>query len=64
MSIAFRRAGREVRMAEWQAELETLLSHLHVSLEHEPVTSRNDTSAIRRLTEDGAVSDVSVVAQR
>ena len=51
-------------MAEWQAELETLLSHLHVSLEHEPVTSRNDTSAIRRLTEDGAISDVSVVAPR
>jgi hypothetical protein len=48
-------------MAEWQAELETLLSHLHVSLEHETVTGRNDSAAARHHAEDGAVSDVGVI---
>ncbi|HEY2570806.1 MAG TPA: hypothetical protein VGI27_05005 [Solirubrobacteraceae bacterium] len=43
-------------MAEWQAELEILLSHLHVSLEPEAVAGRND-SAVRRIAEDGSVGD-------
>lgn len=51
-------------MAEWQAELEILLSHLHVSLEHETGAGRNDSAAARRHAEDGAVSDIGVIPLR
>jgi hypothetical protein len=51
-------------MAEWQAELETLLSHLHVSFEQEAVAGRNDGTPLRRHAEDGAVADVGMVLPR
>jgi hypothetical protein len=62
-SITSRRAGREAHMAEWQAELEILLSHLHVSLEPEAVAGRND-AAVRRIAEGGAVDDAGLVLPR
>jgi len=51
-------------MAEWQAELEILLSHLHVSLEPEAVAGRSDSAAVRRIAEDGSVGDGGVTLPR
>lgn len=51
-------------MAEWQAELEALLSHLHVSFEDGAVARRPNASVPRRRVEDGAVSDSAVIPFR
>ena len=44
-------------MADWRVELETLLSHLHVSLEQEAVPARKEAAAGRSRTEEGAHDD-------
>ncbi len=51
-------------MAEWQAELEVLLSRLHVSLDPEPVAGRGDTTPLRQLADGGAIGDAGIVLPR